>query len=255
MVAAIVLHQMRVYFTGAYRRPRELNWVIGVCLLLCTLLVGFTGYSLVFEQFSYRGATVGSQISDSVPIVGGEMKRMLLGGDEYNRDTLPRLYVLHAAILPGTMLLLLAVHITFIRLYGVTEYRFADEPADKPTHFNFFPDHLYTELIMGLVLMLMLSTLATILPAGMGPRAEPLTTPKAIKPEWFFYATFRWLKLFLRTFAVLSMGLIVFAMAIWPWLDALLRRVMKRQEVSVWIGIVAVLTIIGLTMWEAAVPH
>ncbi|MGE0363708.1 MAG: cytochrome bc complex cytochrome b subunit, partial [Vicinamibacterales bacterium] len=68
MIAAVVLHQMRVFFTGAYRRPRELNWMIGMTLLVCTLLIGFTGYSLVFEQLSYWGATVGANISDTVPV-------------------------------------------------------------------------------------------------------------------------------------------------------------------------------------------
>ncbi len=91
--------------------------------------------------------------------------------------------------------------------------------APRRRHFNFFPDHFYTELIIGLVLMILLSTLATLLPATMGPKADPLTTPEVIKPEWFFYVTFRWLKLFGPTFAVLSMGFIVFAMFVWPWID------------------------------------
>jgi hypothetical protein len=65
MIAAVVLHQMRVFFTGAYRRPRELNWMVGMTLLVCTLMLGFTGYSLVFEQLSYWGATVGANISDT----------------------------------------------------------------------------------------------------------------------------------------------------------------------------------------------
>src|SRR6185436_5572190 len=58
MIAAVVLHQMRVFFTGAYRKPREINWIVGMCLLMCTLTLGFTGYSLVYEQLSYWGATV-----------------------------------------------------------------------------------------------------------------------------------------------------------------------------------------------------
>ena len=78
---------------------------------------------------------------------------------------------------------------------------------------------------MGLVLMIVLSALATVLPATMGPRADPLVTPEVIKPEWFFYVTFRWLKLFRPTFAVLSTGFIVFAMFFWPWIDSVLRRI------------------------------
>ncbi len=255
MIAAVILHQMRVYFTGAYRKPREINWMIGMCLLCCTLVAGFTGYSLVYEQLSYWGATVGANIAETVPVVGGFAKRMLLAGDVYNEATLPRFFILHAAVLPVVMILLLGMHIAVLRLQGVTEFRFQDEKDDEPHHFSFFPDHFYTEIIMGLVLMILLSTLATIIPAHMGPRADPLTTPEIIKPEWFFYVVFRWLKLFSGTFAVLSTGLIVFLMFVWPFIDEWLRRHVEIEEPSVWIGIVAVLTIIGLTVWEAAVRH
>jgi len=255
MVAAVILHQMRVYFTGGYRKPRELNWMVGMCLLICTLTVAFTGYSLVYEQLSYWGATVGANIADGVPFLGGFFKRMLLAGDAYNEHTLSRFFILHAAVLPVTMIFLLAIHITLIRLQGITELHFEDEPQEGPKHFNFFPDHLYTELIIGLALMVILSALALALPADLGPRADPLTTPEVIKPEWFFYVVFCWLKLFSGTFAILSTGLIVFVMFLWPFIDAWIRRHTKAREASVWIGIFAVLAIIGLTVWEAAVSH
>lgn len=256
MIAAVILHQMRVYFTGAYRRPRELNWIIGMCLLMVSLGLGFTGYSLVFEQLSYWGATVGGNIADTVPGVGGFFKRMLLAGDAYNEQTLPRFYIIHAAVLPVTLILLVAIHIAFIRLHGVTELEpEVNKAKDGSTHFNFFPDHLLTELAMGLVLMILLSALATIFPAMLGPRADPLTTPEVIKPEWFFYATFRWLKLFGPTFAVLSMGLIVFLMFAWPWIDKLLIKITNSKETSTIIGIFATLALIGLTVWEATVAH
>jgi quinol-cytochrome oxidoreductase complex cytochrome b subunit len=255
MIAAVILHQMRVYFTGAYRKPREINWMVGMCLLICTLLTGFTGYSLVYEQLSYWGATVAANITDTVPVIGGFLKRLLLGGDDYNERTLSRFFILHGAVLPVTMILLLGIHITILRLQGVTEMRFENEPEDAPRHFNFFPDHLYTEIIIGLVLMIVLSVLATVLPAGMGPKADPLTTPEVIKPEWFFYVAFRWLKMFSRTAAVLSTGFIVFVMFIWPFIDSWLRRKTRASEASVWIGIAAVLAIVGLTIWEAAVAH
>jgi len=255
MIAAVILHQMRVYFTGAYRKPREINWMVGMCLLLCSLVIGFTGYSLVFEQLSYWGATVAANICDTVPLVGGFVKQMLLGGDSYNDRTLPRFFILHAAVLPVVMILLLMIHIGILRLQGVTEFRFEDEPPGEPATFSFFPDHFYTELIIGLSLMLLLSALATVLPATMGPQADPLTTPEVIKPEWFFYVSFRWLKLFSGTFAVLSSGLIVCVMFLWPFIDARLQRTRRFTEASVWIGIVGVFLLIGLTVWEAAVEH
>ncbi len=108
---------------------------------------------------------------------------------------------------------------------------------------------------MGLVLMILLSVLATLLPATMGPRADPLVTPEVIKPEWFFYVAFRWLKLFSGTAAVLSMGLVLFTMFVWPFVDVFLARRLPRAEASIWVGIFAVLAIIGMTVWEAAVEH
>jgi quinol-cytochrome oxidoreductase complex cytochrome b subunit len=255
MIAAVVLHQMRVYFTGGYRKPREINWMIGMFLLLSTMMLGFTGYSLVYEQLSYWGTTVGSNIADNIPLVGGFFKRMMLAGEVYNERTLSRLYILHAAILPATVIVLLIMHILLIRLHGITEFQFAGEAKDQPKHFNFWPDHAYTELIIGLVLMIVLSVLATVLPVEMGPRADPLTTPEVIKPEWYFYVTFRWLKLFSGTFAVLSMGFIVFVMFLWPLIDGWIRKFTRFKEASVWIGIVAVFALVGLTVWEAIVAH
>jgi quinol-cytochrome oxidoreductase complex cytochrome b subunit len=255
MIAAVILHQMRVYFTAAYRRPRELNWVIGMALLMCTLMMGFTGYSLVFEQLSYWGATVAANISDAVPVIGPFMKSMLLGGDAVNDHTLSRLYILHAAMLPTTMVLLVTIHIALIRLHGVTELEFPGD-KDKPSrYFDFFPDHLLTEVLIGLVLMILLSVLATVLPAEMGPKADPLTTPEVIKPEWWFYVSFRWLKLFTLTFAVLSTGFILAAMFLWPWIDTVLRKLTGIEDISIYIGIVATFLLVGMTVWEAAVAH
>jgi len=255
MIVSVILHQIRVFFTGAYRKPREINWIVGMCLLFCTLMTGFTGYSLVYEQLSFWGATVGANITDTIPVIGGFLKRMMLAGDSYNQSTLSRFFVLHAAILPVTIVFLIGLHITVIRLQGVTEFKFRDEEAGKPKTFNFFPDHLYTELIIGLVLMILLSALATVLPATLGPEANPLQTPDVIKPEWFFYVAFRWLKLFSGTAAVLSMGFIVFVMFAWPFIDAWIRKHTRFQEASVWVGIVGALTIIAMTVWEAVVRH
>jgi quinol-cytochrome oxidoreductase complex cytochrome b subunit len=255
MVAAVILHQMRVFFTGAFRKPREINWMVGMFLLLSTLVAGFTGYSLVYEQLSYWGATVGANLTDNVPIVGGLLKRMLLAGDAYNERTLPRFFILHAAVLPVTMILLLGIHIAILRLQGVTEFKVPGQPEDRPKHFNFYPDHVLTELLIGLFLMVVLTTLATLVPVGMGPKADPLTTPEVIKPEWYFYVAFRWLKLWPLGVAVLSTGFIVFVMFAWPLVDGWIRRRWKESEASVWIGLAAVFAIVGLTVWEAAVEH
>jgi ubiquinol-cytochrome c reductase cytochrome b subunit len=178
---------------------------------------------------------------------------MLLGGDVYNQHTLSRFFVLHAAVLPVAIILLIVVHLAFIRMHGVTKYRFAGEPEGK--RFDFYPDHFYTEIIIGLALMVVLTTLAVVSPAEMGPKADPLTTPEIIKPEWFFYIAFRWLKLFSVGTAVLTMSLVVLVMFLWPFIDERVRRLTRVPEISVYIGIVAVIVLVGMTIWEGSVAH
>ncbi len=255
MVAAVVLHQMRVFFTGAYRRPRELSWVIGMGLLLCTLIAGFTGYSLVYEQLSFWGATIAANLTENVPWIGGMLRAFLLGGDEYNSHTLSRFFVLHGAVVPVAMIALIGLHVALIRLHGIAEMRFRDEAPAARRFFDFFPDHVLTELMFGLVLMIVLCVLASVFPVPIGPRADPLTTPEIIKPEWFFYVAFRWLKLFSERAAFASLGAILVVMTGWPFIDGWIRRRRPGSEASVFVGIAAVLAILGLTVWEAAVAH
>jgi len=183
------------------------------------------------------------------------MKQALLGGDTYNDRTLSRFFILHGAVLPVLLILVLMMHIGLVRLLGVTQLTFEGEGDQPVRHFNFFPSHFYTELIIGLTLMILLSALATLLPVGMGPRANPLVTPDVIKPEWFFYVAFRWLKLFTGMTALLTQGLIVFVMFLWPFIDDWLVRKFKYADISVWIGIAGALTIMGFTMWEALAAH
>jgi len=131
MIVTVILHMLRVFFTRAYRHPRQLNWVFGVTLLLMTLAFGFTGYSLVYEQLSFWGATVAANLTDSVPIVGAPLATFIRGGPDIGPQTLTRLYLLHIAILPALMIGVLGLHLTFIRLHGVTEDEFAAPSTEK----------------------------------------------------------------------------------------------------------------------------
>jgi quinol-cytochrome oxidoreductase complex cytochrome b subunit len=257
MIAAVILHMMRVFFTGAYRKPRELNWVAGVGLLGVTLFFGFTGYSLVYEQLSYWGATVAGNLTEAVPVLGPYLARLLRGGETVGDNTLTRYFILHIGILPALITALIGFHVLQIRLHGVTEFEFESEqraPGEKKTY-PFFPDHIMTELIIGVGLAFVLTCLAVIFPTGLAEKANPLVTPPAIKPEWYFFWTFRWLKLTGLTFAVLSTGFVGFLALVWPWIDGWIRKKRPGSEASVDIGIIAVIIILALTIWEAVVPH
>jgi quinol-cytochrome oxidoreductase complex cytochrome b subunit len=118
MVFLVFAHMFKVFYRGAYRTPREFNWVIGIVLLLITLLLSYTGYLLPWDQLAYWAITVGSNLSSAVPLVGGKIHFLLLGGNQVNANALLRFYVLHCVILPLAAILFIAVHFWRIRKDG-----------------------------------------------------------------------------------------------------------------------------------------
>ncbi|MDD2736974.1 MAG: cytochrome b N-terminal domain-containing protein [Desulfuromonadaceae bacterium] len=118
MVAFVFLHMCRVFYTGSYKAPREFNWVIGVCLLLLTLFLSFTGYLLPWDQLAFWAITVGSNIAAYMPWIGDNVRFLILGGNEVGQMALLRFYVLHVALLPLVAAILLAVHFWRIRKDG-----------------------------------------------------------------------------------------------------------------------------------------
>ena len=111
MVLAVAAHMARVFYRGAYKPPREFNWVIGVVLLVLTLLMSFTGYLLPWDQLAYWAVTVGTAMAGFVPVIGGTVEEILLGGPTVGSATLLRFYVLHVAVLPAILIGLIAIHL------------------------------------------------------------------------------------------------------------------------------------------------
>ena len=118
MVLVVILHMTRVFYTGAYKAPREFNWCVGVILLLLTLGSSFTGYLLPWDQLSYWAITVGTNIASYAPFVGDSMRQMLLGSTDVGQSTLIRFYTLHIALLPVMITLLVSLHIWRVRKDG-----------------------------------------------------------------------------------------------------------------------------------------
>src|ERR1700686_4044327 len=110
MVFLVFAHMFKVFYRGAYRPPRQFNWVIGVLLLLVTLFLSYTGYLLPWDQLAYWAITVGSNIASAVPVIGDKIHFLLLGGNAVNANALLRFYVLHCMILPLAAILFIAVH-------------------------------------------------------------------------------------------------------------------------------------------------
>jgi cytochrome b-561 len=145
MVLVVFLHMLRVFFTGAYRAQRSVNWLVGLALLLLTLLFSFTGYLLPWDQLAFWAVTVGTNIAKEAPVFGDGLRFILLGGTEIGQSALVRFYVLHVFVLPALVTLLFAYHMWRVRRDGglaVTDP--AATPAPEATRTSPAPTKTYS---------------------------------------------------------------------------------------------------------------
>ena len=120
MIILVFLHMARTFVFGAYKYPRELNWVIGVVLLILTMIMGFTGYLLPFDQRSFWATTVGNNINGTGPFLGPYLADFLYAGPEFGATTLSRFYAIHMLIVPGLIIALIGAHLFLVVKLGTT---------------------------------------------------------------------------------------------------------------------------------------
>jgi len=118
MVIVVVLHMARVFYTGAYKPPREFNWIMGVSLLLLTFGASFTGYLLPWDQLAFWAITVGTSVASYAPGLGDQMRQVLIGGPEIGQEALTRFYALHIMVIPALIALVTSIHIWRVRKDG-----------------------------------------------------------------------------------------------------------------------------------------
>jgi len=121
MVAAVFLHMLRVYFTGAYKEPRELNWIIGIVLISLTMVFGYTGYLLPWDQLAFWAGQIGVEMARSIPLIGEWLALLVFGGFSLGQPTLQRMYIFHVFLLPFVVTTLIAVHIAIVWIQGIAE--------------------------------------------------------------------------------------------------------------------------------------
>jgi quinol-cytochrome oxidoreductase complex cytochrome b subunit len=126
------LHMGRVFLFGAYKYPRELNWIVGVLLLAMGMLEGFTGYLLPWDQTAYWASVVGINLNGTAPFLGPWLAQFLRSGQEIGADTLTRFYSLHMLVIPGAIIGLIVLHLYLIIRLGVTSPPWSAEAAGEP---------------------------------------------------------------------------------------------------------------------------
>jgi quinol-cytochrome oxidoreductase complex cytochrome b subunit len=249
MVGVVFLHMCRVFWTGSYKSPREFNWVIGVLLLLLTLGLSFTGYLLPWDQLAFWAITVGTNIAAYAPVVGDQVKFLLLGGHMIGPMTLLRFYVLHCVMLPLAMLLLISLHVWRVRkdgLSGADIHRAPTEevagafPASTKTYGLMalgkrtgasveardpddevfaWPHLLYRELLIALAVIVALHVISLVFMAPLEEIADPTRTPNPAKAPWYFLGLQELVHYSALMGGVIVPTLLVLALLVVPYAD------------------------------------
>jgi len=262
MVVFMFLHMLRVFVTGAFREYRWGAWMGGVLLLAVIFGFGFTGYALIFDQRSYWGIIITSNLIATIPFIGDLLRSFFIAGPEINTATLSRMYALHVQVLPALFIGLVIVHLFFVRLMGMyPPGNQKDREVERAVTaqkgvYHFYPDHLASEFAVFLYLVLVICLLALALPVTMGPPGDPIYTPEHIKPEWYFLPYYHLLKIVPGAVGITLMVLSAVALFFWPIVDHYLlqkidRFVKGRLEVSLLLGITVVIVYLVWAFAEA----
>ena len=207
MVVLLALHLMQVVIDGAYRAPREVNFWLGLVLMMLVLGMALTGYLLPWDQKGYWATRVATNLAGLVPLVGPSLQQVVVGGPDYGHHTLTRFFAIHAGFLPVTLVLMLVVHLSLFRKHGLC----AKQPIVRPDAM-FWPDQVLKDavamlavmaVVLGVILMPALRAMLEgrpIVPgelgAELGAPADPSLPYAAARPEWYFLFLFQFLKVF-----------------------------------------------------------
>lgn len=264
MIIFLVLHMLRIFLQAAYKYPRELTWIVGGGMLMMTIAFGFTGYLLPWDQRAYWATTVGTEIAGAVPIVGQPLLLLLRGGPDITEATLSRFFGIHVLVLPLLLAGLTALHLLFVHQQGLSN---PTRPEPRPGRRGvrsgspvpdlttekvkpFFPDYVLDEVIAWYAVMAGIVILASLFPAGLEAKADPLLTPEHIKPEWYFLGVYELLKLVPRDVGIIAPIALVLIIVILPLLDRNQEVRPRRRPIAIACALVllvglGVLTIIG----------
>ncbi len=233
MVIVSGLHLLQTAVYGAYKKPREVNWLLGCLMLALVLAFALTGYLLPWDQTGYWATKVATGIAGGTPLAGDQIQAAVQGGNEYGNLTITRFFTLHVFILPGSLLALLGLHVALFRKHGVTP-RWDKTPEQLEAKMGrFWPDQMFIDMVA--IALVFAAIAVTVLVTG-GARLDAPADPSSnfdARPEWYFRPLFQALKYFHGPLEkVVALGLPVILGAIFialPFVDRREDRSPRRR--------------------------
>jgi ubiquinol-cytochrome c reductase cytochrome b subunit len=255
MVVLLLFHLMQVFVWGAYKKPRELTWMVGVLLLVCILGLAFTGYLLPWDQKAYWATKVGLGIASTTPVIGDGLRTLLQGGPEMGNLTLTRFFTLHAFILPGLVIFLIVLHLYLFRLHGVTPSWWQSEAQLKVKEEPFWPKQALKDGLLALAFLVGLGLWVYYSPAPLEDPADP-AKPYQARPEWYFMFLFQLLRYFEGPYEIVGTFILPTAffliLLFWPFLDRNPQRNPGKRPVAMTLLGGATVALVGLTIFAIA---
>ncbi len=226
LVIISFLHLLRVFFTGGFQASRKINWLIGLALFVFVIASNFTGYLLPWDQLAYWAITVGTSLLDYLPFIGNAIRKVLIGGDEVNANTLLIFFNFHTAVLPISILLLMAYHFWRVRKAGGI---MLPKKAEEKKMVEVYPHLVYREFIIALALIAVILLFSVFFNAPLLAKANPDVSINPTKAPWYF-AGIQELLMHFHPFvaAFLIPFAIVFALAYLPYLK------LKDEPRGIW---------------------
>jgi quinol-cytochrome oxidoreductase complex cytochrome b subunit len=188
LVVVIFLHLLRVYFTGAFYRPRQFNWILGLCLLFFVLASNFTGYLLPWDQLAFWAITICTGMFEYIPGLGMWLQKAIRGGSEVGSTTLLIFFTLHTSIIPFCLILFMAFHFWHVRRAGgvVIPKRRDEEQNIEPNYVYTIPNLVFRELAVALVLIAFIFLFSIFFDVSLADHANPGLSPNPTKAPWYF---------------------------------------------------------------------
>jgi ubiquinol-cytochrome c reductase cytochrome b subunit len=247
-IVVMGLHVLRVFVWAAYKKPRELIWLLGVVLLLLGAAFIFTGAILPWDSLGFWAGEVGTSMAGTVPLIGNFLKLVICGGDAMGQMTLSRAFTVHVAILPILTGVCIALHLVAFRQFGSIG---PWNPTKRATTGWFWPDQTFKDLLVVSAVILALIVLSAFVPAPISGPADPLDSAYIPKPEWNFLFLYEALKAFkgrwewIGTVAIpAALAILLFAL---PFIDRNEERNPFRRPIAMGGGFLFVTTILVLT--------